>query len=131
MFVRSREECPRMVAGLRCPGHPVFFPAAYVIYEGTNFMTTAELVRQNELADALLQKLERIKEMWAECPNEDELADLDQAVGSIAAGLQAVKEVWISRDFPIAEDFDDLDKKLGDVVGSLNEIIEKQAEVVD
>ena len=63
-------------------------------------MDTNELVRQNELAEALLAKLERIKTLWAELPAEDELNDLCHAAGAIQTQLQQAKETFVSGDFP-------------------------------
>ncbi|MGD0896642.1 MAG: hypothetical protein ABR915_02325, partial [Thermoguttaceae bacterium] len=48
-------------------------------------MSTDELVRQNELADALLEKLARIKSLWDEMPGAEELEAMEAAV---AKGLE-------------------------------------------
>ena len=50
-------------------------------------MTTDQaLSRENELADTLIAKLERIKALWAEMPTASDLADLNKAAGSLAEG---------------------------------------------
>ena len=88
-----------------------------------------ELREQNEMADALIAKLEKIKAIWAELPTVDDLEEIGKAAGSVAASLERAKEAYNGDDFPTTDDFDDLDKRLGGIVGSLNEIIEKQEEV--
>lgn len=94
-------------------------------------MTTDELVRANELSDELIAKLERIKALWAEIPGAEELQEIGSEAAAIASSLDEVRETCIADEFPGADYFDDLDRKLNGIVGSLNEIIEKQAEVAE
>ena len=94
-------------------------------------MSTAELLRANELSDELITKLERIKALWAEIPGADDFDDLDKKLDGIVGNLNAAREAYGAKDFPVADDFDDLDKKLDGIVGNLNEIVEKQAEVAE
>ncbi len=92
-------------------------------------MTAEELREQNQLADALIAKLERIKDLWEDLPDEDEMEPLDSRLGSIVGSLKEIPELSGAIDFPKAVEFEDLDKQLGSIVRNLNEIIEKQQEV--
>jgi len=42
--------------------------------------------------------------------------------------LNEARETYNADDFPVADEFDELEKKLGSIAGNLNEIIEKQSE---
>ncbi|MGA2066864.1 MAG: hypothetical protein ABSG86_17940 [Thermoguttaceae bacterium] len=63
-------------------------------------MTTAELREQNELADSLISKLERVKALWDVIPGTEELEDLAKAVNNIATSLQEATDTYNSDDFP-------------------------------
>ena len=68
-------------------------------------MSTDELLRQNELADALLAKLEsieavlhRVKQIWQgdELPTQDAIERYAGSTGAVAALLDRVKQLWES-----------------------------------
>lgn len=63
-------------------------------------MERRELREQNELADSLIAKLERIKALWDEMPDEAQVAKFDQQIGSIADNLERAKTTWNSHEFP-------------------------------
>ena len=92
---------------------------------------TQDLREQNELADSLIAKLERIKALWAEMPNEAETDELEKAIGNIEAGMTQIVETYNSDAFPGADDFDDLKEQCAGVVNDLTEIVRLQEQVTE
>lgn len=56
--------------------------------------------RQHDQADSLIQKLERIRELWEEAPGHDDLEDLARAANGIAQGLEEARKAFNAPDFP-------------------------------
>lgn len=91
-------------------------------------VTTEEL---NALADALIAKLERIKALWAEMPNEDDIESLARAMGSIAATAAEIVETYNSDDFPCTDDCDDLNRTLANIANDMTDIVGLQGQISD
>lgn len=85
-------------------------------------MAADELREQNELADSVIAKLERIKALWEEMPTEDDLADLCRTAQSIAGSFESIKETWNSNDFPSGPEIEDLNKAVGSIAGGLEQV---------
>jgi hypothetical protein len=66
--------------------------------------------RQNEMADALIQKLERIKELWEQLPTEDDLEELEQHAAGVAASLEHASATYMDGDFPTVDSIQELAK---------------------
>ena len=94
-------------------------------------VTAEELREQNELADSLIAKLERIKALWAEMPGEAETDSLEKALGNIEAGMTQIMETYNSDDFPGADDFDDLNKQCASIANNLTEIVEMRGQITE
>ena len=94
-------------------------------------VTTEDLREQNELADSLIAKLNRIKALWAEMPHEAETGDLEKAMGNIEVSAAKIVDICNSDDFPSADDFDDLNKQCASIVNDLTEIVRLQEQVAE
>lgn len=70
-----------------------------------------DLKRQNELADSLIQKLERIKGLWNELPSEDHLEELEKHADGVAGRLEKARETYMDGDFPTVESLQELAKE--------------------
>jgi hypothetical protein len=84
-------------------------------------MKTEELQAQNQLADQLIGKLDRIKALWSEIPSEDDLSGMVDATSHIAAKLEYAMETWQSDDFPNEGDLNDVSHVAAGLASSLNE----------
>ena len=81
-----------------------------------------DLQQQNELADALIEKLERIKALWTEIPSADDMAELAAGAATLAASLEHSQAIVTSDDFPTADDMAELASeanRIADSVGRL------------
>ena len=92
-------------------------------------MTKSELQCQNELADSLIAKLERIKTLWEEMPNEDAMETLVRQADGIASDLEKAKEVYNADDFPSDFHLDELIEKTGRIAQNLEDAKEAQEEL--
>jgi hypothetical protein len=84
-------------------------------------MATNDLERQNELADALLEKLGRIKELWAEMPTVDDLEEASKAAGGVAESLAEARETYQSDEFPTVDDLNEMSSAAGHIAERLEE----------
>ncbi len=77
-------------------------------------MTTAELERQKVLADELLSTMEKIKAIWDELPNLEQLQEMLEKAAGLADDLVSAKDTWRDEYFPthdaIAELSDDAER---------------------
>lgn len=67
-----------------------------------------DLKQQNDLAEGLIQKLERIKELWGELSSEDDLEDLEKHAHGLAGCLERARETYTDEDFPTGEALQEL-----------------------
>jgi hypothetical protein len=70
-----------------------------------------ETKRQNELADSLVQKLERVKSLWAELPTQDDLEELEKHADGVAGRLEDAREIYMDAEFPTVESLQELAKE--------------------
>ncbi len=86
-------------------------------------MTIDELTRQTGLADALLEKLERINALWSELPSEDDLTNLANVAGSLAETLKQVKEAFLDDNFPNEDSLESIAKAAGSLAEAMQATI--------
>ncbi len=79
------------------------------------------LERQSELADQLIAKLERIKELSAALPSAEELDECAGAAGRIAANLEQAASAWNAEHMPTT---DELNECAGAAGGKVCELLE-------
>lgn len=84
-------------------------------------MTTNELLRANKLSTELIAKLEKIKALWAEIPNADDLAEIGKEAAEIAANLKNARDAYCHKDFPGIDDLTEIGQKAAAVAVNLNE----------
>ncbi len=82
-------------------------------------MDKKELHECNELADKLEKTLRRITKLWQEVPNEDEIAEIDKAAGSLAVTLETARERFNADDFPSEDRLNEVDRSAGSLAQSL------------
>ncbi len=82
------------------------------------------LESQNALADALIEKLKRIKELWEELPSDDNLADVARVAGGIAESLAEAKVAFCDEEFPGEDDLTPIARAASTIASSLQEAIE-------
>jgi hypothetical protein len=70
-----------------------------------------DLEQQNEMADSLIQKLERIKELWEELPTQDEIDELAKSAHSVAVCLVEALETYLDGDFPTVESLQEVGRE--------------------
>jgi hypothetical protein len=63
-------------------------------------MTNDELKTQNDLADALIDKIGRIKSAWDELPNLDDLEEMVKHTKWLVDNLEKANTIYNSEDFP-------------------------------
>ena len=63
-------------------------------------MTTDELVCVNELADELIEKLERIKTLWAEIPSVEDLQEVDAKAAALGVSVTEATRLLLSEKEP-------------------------------
>jgi hypothetical protein len=78
-----------------------------------------DLERQNELADALLRKLEQIKTLWTEIPDEGEWNALASAANRLATSLEHAQETFDSAEFPTVDDLAELAREAASLARSM------------
>jgi hypothetical protein len=79
-----------------------------------------ELKRQNELADALIHKLERIKTLWEELPTLDDLEELANTAKCVAGCLEKARETYMDGDFPTLDDLQEHTKATAAMADALD-----------
>jgi hypothetical protein len=79
-----------------------------------------ELKQQNDLADTLIQKLERIEDLWDGLPTQDDLEELARTAHALATCLGLCRETWMNGDFPSLDDLQELAKEAAGVAESLD-----------
>jgi len=84
-------------------------------------MSSEELRVQNELADALLSKLERIKALWDELPSEEALNEIGSSAESLARSLQGAKATFADEEFPSEEALNEIGSSAESLARSLQE----------
>ena len=115
--------------GWMLDGRGLLFHVPFQFRERFDYMTSEELARQNELADNLLKKLERIKELWAECPSTADLEKLAERLNLINEHLVSVEETWKEGDFPTAEDLAHFVKMTDEIANNARIVLDAGKEV--
>ena len=90
-------------------------------------MASVDLQKQNELADSLIAKLERIKALWDELPSDDYLTNLNRQVEGVAESLKNAAETFQSDEFPSAEYLGELCEKADGLAKAMKEAAESEA----
>jgi hypothetical protein len=79
-----------------------------------------DLQKQNDLADALLQKLERIHQLWQGLPTEEELNELLVTAMNLSPNLEHAREIFNSDEFPELADLKELTQAANSLAASLD-----------
>jgi tetrahydromethanopterin S-methyltransferase subunit B len=78
-----------------------------------------DMQQQNELADALIQKLERIKALWNELPAQDDLEELAKVATNFAQTMKQATDTYLSDEFPTEDAIQELARSAQDLPNTL------------
>jgi hypothetical protein len=79
-----------------------------------------DLQKQNDLAHALLQKVEQINALWCDCPTEEELNELLAVRMNVAASLEHAREISNSADFFDLDELQELAQAASSLAANLD-----------
>ena len=90
--------------------------------------TVKELQAQNDLAAALLDKLEKIRDVFAELPSDGDLEVISKESERLAGHLEQARATFNASDFPSENTgLDDAQKSAAAIAGSLTAAAETYA----
>lgn len=81
-----------------------------------------DLKQHNDSADALIQKLERIKDLWDQLPTQDDMEDLARSAAQVAGLLEQARETWMDDDVPTLDALQNLAKEAAATAESLDAV---------
>jgi hypothetical protein len=87
----------------------------------SNEKISTDFKEHNDLADGLIQKLERIRGLWNELPSEDDLEELEKHAHGLAGCLERAREIYMDRDFPTPESLQEVAKEAASLAAGMEE----------